>query len=490
MDRNAENRILEKASGLGNVVFVVTAIMSLAAWAYCGYHYVWTGSRQFKSALDVVLFLYSPPVLAILAFASLRLSPATKVPIALLWSSSVASIYTLEVLFTLWPSWLANTNPDTATKKDKNEIRRIAANSGIQFDTRDVVEVVMDARARGMDVVPAVYPAALLEEQPGGALKSAITIGGKEVLPLSGVPNKLSVLCNENGDYTIYQSDEYGFHNPTGLWNSDRLEIAVVGDSFAHGFCVPSEKNFISLIRRRYPATLSLGMGGNGPLFELATIKEFLPRLKPKVIFWAYFEKNDLSELSDEAKSPLLMRYLEADFRQNLAALQLELDQALLAYIEKEKTKALLRLQEAKRSKIRKTFAEFAKLSGLRLRLGLTSGHESPGQKGARRDESAQMALFRATLQHAKATVETWGGSLYFLYLPPWERYGAPTLARQNRQEVFRMVASLNIPIIDIDVAFRSHGDPLSLFPFRRSGHYNIEGNQVLADAVLKRLAQ
>jgi hypothetical protein len=42
---------------------------------------------------------------------------------------------------------------------------------------------------------------------------------------------------------------------------------------------------------------------------------------------------------------PLLLRYLKSNFRQNLVSLQADLDQALLAYIEKETRKALLRLQ-------------------------------------------------------------------------------------------------------------------------------------------------
>jgi hypothetical protein len=490
MDTSAPDKILKKANGCANLVLAATATMSLGAWFYCIYYYVWTGIRQFNSASDMVLFLCLPPVLAMLAFASLRFRPAVKVSITLLWSSAVASIYALEVLLTLWPSLLAGTTLDAAMGKDKNEKRQVAASFGVNFDTRDVVEVVIDAQARGLDVVPAVYPAALLEQQPGGSFKSAITIRNTEVLPLGGVSNKLSVLCNEGGDYTVYQSDEYGFNNPKGLWNSDRLDVAVVGDSFAHGFCIPSEKNFISLIRRRYPATLSLGMGGNGPLLELAAIKEFLPPLKPKIILWAYFEKNDLIELRDETKSPLLLQYLKPGFRQDLVGLQADLDQALLTYVEKEKPKALLRLQEKKHSKIFKRFVEIAKLSGLRLNLGFASGQQKPEGQSTRGDESADMALFRAILQHAKTTVETWGGSLYFLDLPPWERYAVPKAAKKNREEVLQMVASLNIPIIDIHASFQAHGDPLSLFPFRRSGHYNIEGNQVVADAVLKRIAQ
>ena len=61
-------------------------------------------------------------------------------------------------------------------------------------------------------------------------------------------------------------------------------DIASVGDSWVNGFCVPSDKNFVALIRKYYPATLSLGENGNGPLAELATLEEYLPSLKPKVM--------------------------------------------------------------------------------------------------------------------------------------------------------------------------------------------------------------
>ena len=465
-------------------------LVSFGVWCYCVYHYVWTGFRQFDSALNIVLFICLPLVLALLALISLRLSPAAKVSIALLWSSAMASIYALEALIALWPSLLGSAALNAAPEKDKNEIGQVPASFGVKFDTREVIEVVIDARARGVDAVPAVFPADLLERQPGGSLKSAIRIGNTEVLPLGGVSSKLSVLCNESGDYTVYQSDEHGFHNPKGLWKSNQVDIAVVGDSFAHGFCVPSEKNFVSLIRGRYPATLSLGMGGNGPLLELATLKEFLPFLKPKIVLWAYFEKNDWTELRDEARSPLLLRYLKSNFRQDLISLQTDLDRALLAYIEEEKPKALLRLQARKTPNALRKFAEIAKLSTLRSRLGLVSSRRESEEQSTHGHGTADMALFRAVLQQAKAAVETWGGTFYFLYLPPWERYAAPRMAIQNREEVLQTAASLKIPIIDIHAAFQSHGDPLSLFPFRRSGHYNIEGNQILAAAVLKRLAQ
>src|SRR4030095_17214981 len=112
--------------------------------------------------------------------------------------------------------------------------------------------------------------------------KSDITIDGAEVLPLNGISNRVTVLCNETGKYAIYDSDARGFHNPKGIWESSRMSIAALGDSFAIGACAPSDENFVALIRARYPNTLNLGMLGEGPLIMLAALKEYLPPVKPK----------------------------------------------------------------------------------------------------------------------------------------------------------------------------------------------------------------
>ena len=47
----------------------------------------------------------------------------------------------------------------------------------------------------------------------------------------------------------------------------------------------------------------------------------------------------------------------------------------------------------------------------------------------------------------------------------------------------------LDIPIIDIhNEVFKTHPDPLSLFPFRIPGHYNAEGYRLVAEAIGKQL--
>ena len=103
----------------------------------------------------------------------------------------------------------------------------------------------------------------------------------------------------------------------------------------------------------------------------------------------------------------------------------------------------------------------------------------------------AQIELFRDILLQAKMQVEGWRGRMLFVYLPDWARYTSNTsVGEVARDDVLAMVRALGIPIIDIHPAFEAHGDPLSLFPFRRPGHYNEIGHQLVAEAVLKTLAQ
>ena len=59
----------------------------------------------------------------------------------------------------------------------------------------------------------------------------------------------------------------------------------------------------------------------------------------------------------------------------------------------------------------------------------------------------------------------------------------------RNREIVMQTATELDIPIIDIhNEVFKTHPDPLSLFPFRVSGHYNAEGYRLVAEAIRKQL--
>src|SRR5207253_2124342 len=129
-----------------------------------------------------------------------------------------------------------------------------------------------------------------------GALDSS----DASLLPLGGISNRLTVFCNEAGDYVKYRSDEHGFNNPPGIWSDGKAEIAAIGDSFVQGTCVPTDQPLVGVIRTEYPGTLNLGMSGNGPLLELATFEEYVTTVKPRIVLWFFFETNDLTDLAAE----------------------------------------------------------------------------------------------------------------------------------------------------------------------------------------------
>jgi hypothetical protein len=352
-----------------------------------------------------------------------------------------------------------------------------------QFDTRTRLQVIEDLRARGIESVPAVSPVALWDEQQDGQAKSVIQINGSEVLPLGGIARKLTVMCNESGEWITYRSDEHGFNNPEGIWQGRELRVAAVGDSFAFGACVPADKNFMALIRKTYPATLNLGMNGAGPLVELAAMKEFLPLFRPKVTLWFYLELNDQLDLIHEKRSPLLMRYLRENFDQGLITRQAEIDRALTQFVEARK-------ELAEDGKIRARLTDviaFIKLSTVRRKLGLIHG-TSRSVPSFRPDELPS-GLFREILQNARALVKSWSGTLYFVYLPAWYRYASPDSVDDNREAVLALARGLGLAVIDIHETFEAHGDPLRFFPFRQVGHYNEDGNRVVADTVLRRIS-
>jgi hypothetical protein len=134
------------------------------------------------------------------------------------------------------------------------------------------------------------------------------------------------------------------------------------------------------------------------------------------------------------------------------------------------------------------------KLSTLRRRLDLIQSREQ--ELGGTSEDviywqipEKELLLFRRVISQANELASDWKARLYFVYLPAWERYGYPANARTDRDRVLSTIKSLDIPIIDIHLAFESQRDPLALFPFRRFGHYNEQGHRLVAEELLRALA-
>ena len=126
----------------------------------------------------------------------------------------------------------------------------------------------------------------------------------------------------------------------------------------------------------------------------------------------------------------------------------------------------------------------------LRENLELTYGIRSDDTHAWLELQELAQNLLGDALVQANTLTRSWGGTLYFVYLPSWNRYrNGSAAAERDRRRVLNLVSTFGIPIIDIQTAFAANPDPLSLFPFRKFGHYNAAGNRLVAGALLRTLS-
>jgi hypothetical protein len=487
-------KVKEFLAKIANIVLSAGGISCLAVLAYFVYYYSWTGQRSFMSPVGLIVYYGLPGLLAIAFFASLRLPASQRINIALCCASVALTIYTVEVTMALWFSL-----PSVRVSQYHRSLVKAANALGVKYDSRTRGDVIDDFRKRGIDAVPSLNPYDLLKKQKDGMMKSAIAINGVEVLPLASMAEKLTVVCNEEGEFLTYTSDKHGFNNPPYVWDAP-MDIVAVGDSYVQGWCVGPEDNFVSLIRKIHPKTVNLGIEGNGPLVMLATIKEYAESVKPKVVLWFYFEGNDLEDLGKERRNSILTRYLtNNEFNQGLLNRQAEIDRALAAYLENSaKTSWSIRLKEiseriSKIDTLPQIFQDAVKLGGLRERLGIVYGTAATSPldetAGPRSNDVPQIDLLFDVLLQAKKSVSKWGGKLYFVYLPGQSRYAPPGVRDGDRRAVLSAANKAGLPVIDMHPIFIAQKDPLSLFPLRLADHYNEEGHRLVAQEVLRAIS-
>jgi hypothetical protein len=499
MNNKAVEQFPMTAIRIANMILLAGAAVCALAVGYVLYHYDWTGDRQVIGLTGTLLYYWVPAGLCIfLVYSVLRFKPSSKINLTLALLSVAVSVWIGELVVRFSAStFLQGREPAMSVvqnaKDRRREAAKLEAKFGVQVDTRDGSEALNDLHRQGIDAVPIIATSnALFMPQQDGSIKSAINVQGSELIPLGAISNHPTLFCNESGSYVTYESDEHGFRNPKGLWNAGSVEIAALGDSFAQGYCVGDDENFVGLVRRAYPSTLNLGMAGEGPLLMLATFKEYVEVLKPKLVLWFYFEGNDLENLHTERKSLLLTRYLEHQFSQNLSARQDEIDTALIADIPREAA-VERNLREARETTGHvDNLQEIVKLSALRKKLGLISAANSEDFAIAKAVSGPEtLDLFGSILSRVKEDAAGWGGKVWFIYLPSPGRFlGQPEIGDKQRERVLTEVQTLGIPIIDLLPLFESQPDPLSSFPFRQPGHYNKAGHQLVGNKLLEVLAK
>ena len=337
---------------------------------------------------------------------------------------------------------------------------------GIAFDTRDRLDVILDHRRDDPNWFPAV-PANTYLEHP-------VALDGQRIVPLGGVANAKVVGCNEAGYYSTFTTDEAGFNNPPGTWPlAGSAHIFLLGDSFTQGDCMRAGSGIADQLRKKHAQVVNLGVGGNGPLFELAGIREYVPPGRTALVFWLYFEGNDLIDLQRDAAEPILKRYLDAAFDQGLAARQAAVNEVVRGFVEKrmdERLRGRATLLPALREAIWRV------RSGRSVLPQATAAAEKPLPDRLR-------AKFVAVVARAQSDVRVRGGELVVVSLPEHARLvGEPvSRAAQQTPAVLESVRSLGVPVIDMEPVLRRHGRAEDLFPMGIKAHYNEIGYGLVA---------
>lgn len=348
-------------------------------------------------------------------------------------------------------------------------------------DRRTKTEVVRDLRAGRPEAVGSIPPMRLFTFDDRGQATYALESDGRPLLPLGGISSSLTAHCREfgreNTGWIVYESDEHGFNNPRNIWNSGFVEVMFLGDSMTHGNCVPRDKDIVSSVRGHFPRTLNVAMQGNGPLMELAALKEFGPAVRPKRVVWTFVAQNDITDIGRERNVPLLRAYLDGN-TQGLSRRQTEIDAKLRVLHERKF------LHSIGDERLLSGYKDFLLLRMTRTKMDF---QVKPGVLPVIYDDET-LALFEKVVLEARQTVESWGGEFYFAYLPSIrEVVYRHDNALYLRRLVLAMVQRNGLRLIDVNLAFETAGNVVIMWQCRAC-HYSTLGFKIASDTILAAL--
>jgi hypothetical protein len=368
---------------------------------------------------------------------------------------------------------IASFAPDNPSRQ--SERMKTAYRLGIPFDARTKSMVIEQMRDQGEEVLPGMsrdWPrlAPIRQQLP------------ENLFPLGDASGSKIVECNEGGRYVFLRTDEFGFNNPAGLLASRHVDIAVVGESFAVGHCVPPEQNLVTVIRKVHPRTVNLGMAGSNSLSMLASFREYVEPLKPPLVLWImnpntadpWVEKND----------SLLAQYLDPGFTQHLLDRQAEIDriwQEIAVPVQYEfDRRSLLAIQAAKEDQ----FARIVLLPRLRARLQLDAPLRRPAAP-------LDLSLFMHIVNLARNTTQAWGGEFVLVIMPLYEDVIVRQLQPSQRHEnLAAQLRKSGTDVIDTASLFAEQPDPASLYTMRINNHPNAGGHALLGRYIVDELAR
>ena len=460
---------------ISKIISVIFLILSIILFIYVFYR-----SEIFHLGTNLNFYLkyyIFSLLLIILSVISFFIERDLKIKITIVVTSTIISLYLVEGSLTFY-KYLNSKN---------YRIKKVS----IEYDTRDRYVIYQDLKKENSNIVVTMSPLIFIDEI------------NQDIFPLSGISNRKTIFCNENGYYSIYQSDRYGFNNPNGEWDKKEIEYLLVGDSFTHGACVNEPDdisgNLKSMIDKKM-GVLNLGYTGNSPITEYASLKEYFPTANVKRVLWIYYE-NDILVLKKELNNQILLNYLNNNkFTQNLKLRQKELDKKLIHRLltkEEEKMKQnMVTYNNLYRERL--SLRSFIKMSSIRLQIyKIVNSY-------FKQDPSLPFAEFKQTINLAKNFSESNGAKFYFIFFSDYRNYYNNLLINsekhsrsRNHKMIIEIINNLNISIIDIHTeVLKNHKDPLSfyskfpLLPFKPYGHYNELGYKVITNHIFNKIKE
>jgi hypothetical protein len=125
-------------------------------------------------------------------------------------------------------------------------------------------------------------------------LPKSFVLENNKILPLSFFQSSYVLGANENNYYPYFITDRYGFINQDYIYSRKEIDFLIIGDSYAMGTTVNFSDNIQGNLLNKNKTVISLGMGGNGPLFSLASLVEYKNTIKAKNVIYIFSETNDL----------------------------------------------------------------------------------------------------------------------------------------------------------------------------------------------------
>lgn len=332
----------------------------------------------------------------------------------------------------------------------KQKAKIFYENTGLEYDFRSKHEIYKDL-LKNQDITVSVAPS------------NFITQEDKNFLAFAGISNKKTIFCNENGYYSIYESDRYGFNNPDKEWDKKNIEYLILGDSFAHGACVNRPNDLASNLRKiTNKSILNLGYSGTSTLTQLAILREYYNSNVNNIIL--FFYQNDIEELSHELKNPILLKYKnDKNFLQDLKFKQNQID--------KLHSEAIISNENLKIN-----FLSFIKLKNFRTYVFNDLILE-------KKLDEISIKNFENIFQEIRKFSDSNNAKLIFVYL---DGYSKDILLKKA---IKKTIKKMNINFIDVaEEMDKKNIDFKSIFPFKLPGHYNKNGYKILSEIINEKI--